>query len=46
MGNKIKVQLNREFENCNFQLSFLKLDISVDNKVKRVKIVGCVAKVH
>ena len=46
MGNIMKVQIIREFENCNFHYLFLNLNISVKNKAKRIKLGGHVVHIH
>ena len=46
MGSIMKVQIIREFGNCNFHYFFLNWDISVKNKAKRIKIGGHVVHIH
>ena len=46
MGNKLKVQIIWEFENCNFHKKKLNWDISVKNKAKRMKIGGHVVHIY
>ena len=45
-GNEMKVQIIREFDNCNFHLHFFNWDISVKNKAKQMKIGGHVVHIY